>query len=92
MTRGLSAIALTLALTGPMVFTTATPSEGAGIVVRIYDREHHDYHRWDAREQSAYREYLASRHRAYVRYARQRQNERRAYWRWRHEQLQRERR
>jgi hypothetical protein len=75
-----------------MALTTAVPSEGAGIVVRFYDGEHHDYHRWDTREQRAYRAYLASRHRAYVRYSRQRANERREYWRWRHEQLEHERR
>jgi hypothetical protein len=88
----LSAAVLALALAGPMIAATAVPSEGASIVVRIYDRDHHDYHRWDRREQHAYREYLESRHHAYVRYARQREEERRAYWRWRHERLEHERR
>ena len=92
MTRQLSAAALALALAGPMVLTSAAPSEGAAIVVRIYDTGHHDYHRWTSREQHAYREYLESRHLAYVRYARQRAQERRAYWRWRHERLEHERR
>ena len=88
----LSAAALALALVGPMISTTAVPSEGAGLVVRIYDTDHHDYHRWDRREEHAYREYLESRHLAYVRYARQREADRRAYWRWRHERLEHERR
>jgi hypothetical protein len=48
------------------VVTIVAPSEGAGIVVRIYDSEHHDYHRWDTREEHAYREYLASDHPAYI--------------------------
>jgi exonuclease VII large subunit len=92
MTRHLSAVVLGLALAGPMVLTTTTPSEGAAITVRVYDREHRDYHRWDRGEERAYRHYLSERHRAYARYARQRQAERRTYWRWRHEQWERERR
>jgi hypothetical protein len=86
MTRLLSAAALALTLAGPMVLASASPSEGA-IVVRIYDSSHHDYHRWDSREERSYRAYLQERHVAYVRYARQRAAERRAYWRWRHEHL-----
>jgi hypothetical protein len=92
MTRHLSAAALAFTLAGPIVLTTTTLSEGATVSVRVYDREHHDYHRWDGPERRAYRHYLEERHHAYVRYSRQRQAERRAYWRWRHEQLERERR
>jgi hypothetical protein len=73
-----------------MVLTGASPSEGAAIVVRLYDTGHHAYHRWDGREQRAYRAYLESRHLAYVRYAGQRAEQRRAYWRWRHERLEHE--
>ena len=87
MTRQLAAAALAVVLAGPMVLTTASRSEAGAIVVRISASYHHDYHRWDSREERSYRAYLEERHAAYVRYARQRAAERRAYWRWRHEHL-----
>jgi hypothetical protein len=54
---------------------------------RYYDRQHRDYHAWDAREQGAYRHWLMEeRHertyRTYPALERERQAE---YWRWRHE-------
>jgi hypothetical protein len=57
----------------------------ASITFRTYDPYRRDYHTWDGREEHRYRVYLAERHHAYVSYRRQREAERRAYWRWRHE-------
>jgi hypothetical protein len=64
----------------------------ARVTIRVYDPYHHDYHVWNQREQRMYRAYLAERHRSYIAYRRQRLAERRAYWRWRHERLEHERR
>ncbi len=86
-TRFVGLLVLAASVIGPAASAvSASPS------VRVYDREHRDYHRWDSREQRSYRQYLAERRRAYVRYQRQRQAQQRAYWRWRHEQLEHERR
>jgi len=53
---------------------------------RYYDRYHHDYHRWDAREDAAYRHWMeAERHRRYVDYSHLRAEDQRAYWAWRHD-------
>jgi hypothetical protein len=80
---------LGVSVIGPAVgAVSASPSVG----IRVYDREHRDYHRWDSREQRAYRQYLAERRLAYVRYQRQREAQRREYWHWRHERLEHERR
>jgi len=54
---------------------------------RYYDREHKDYHSWDAHERAAYRHWMMDeRHerefRDYGRLDRERQAE---YWKWRHE-------
>lgn len=57
--------------------------------VRVYDPYYHDYHNWNSREEHAYREYLAARHRAYIAYRRQALAQRRAYWHWRHEREER---
>jgi hypothetical protein len=57
---------------------------------RVYDRDHKDYHNWDAAEDRAYRGWFETRHEAYVDYNRldaKRQNE---YWKWRHEHAEHE--
>jgi hypothetical protein len=54
------------------------------VQVRIYDRDHHDYHNWDAREDRAYRHYLVEHHRTYVEYSKQHHRVQRDYWNYRH--------
>ena len=93
MRRLFSALLMTAALAAPMVVPTAAFAGGrVNVTLRIYDPFRHDYHVWDGREERAYRGYLAERHRSYVIYRNQRLSERRAYWRWRHERFERERR
>jgi hypothetical protein len=76
---------LAVPLVMPPSAAAAEGHVGATVTVRTYDPYRHDYHRWDQREERAYRAYLARRHRAYIAYQRQRAAERRAYWRWRHQ-------
>ena len=59
---------------------------------RIYDEPRRDYHRWDSREERAYREYLRETHRDYVEYKRLERREQEAYWAWRHDHPDRDRR
>jgi hypothetical protein len=54
------------------------------VQVRIYDRDHHDYHNWDAHEDHTYRHYLVIHHRSYVVYTRQHHSVQRHYWNYRH--------
>jgi hypothetical protein len=56
-----------------------------GVEVRVYDREHHDYHQWNAGEDTVYRSYLEGRHEPYREYRLLPQEHQRAYWKWRHE-------
>jgi hypothetical protein len=87
-----SALFLSAALLAPATASVAAAAGApAAVVVRVYDRDHRDYHRWDRAEQARYRQYLRERHRSYVAYNRQRAAERRAYWRWRHEHEEHER-
>ncbi len=94
MRRVFSALVVTAALAAPMAATTsaiaAEPRAASHVVVvRVYDPYRNDYHRWDNREERAYRAYLAQHRRSYVVYRHQRLAERRAYWRWRHEREER---
>jgi hypothetical protein len=73
----------------PAVMGAPRPQE---VQLRIYDRDHHDYHNWDDREDHAYRGYLVERHQTYRAYNDQRARDQRNYWKWRHNHPDREER
>jgi len=83
MHRYISSLFLAAAIVAPaLVVAEANAQE---VQVRIYDRDHRDYHNWDDREDRAYRRYLEARHRTYREYHRQHYRTQRHYWRWRHD-------
>ena len=51
---------------------------------RVYDEPRRDYHRWNSREDRAYREYLREQRRQYRVFATLDRREQEAYWEWRH--------
>jgi hypothetical protein len=51
---------------------------------RVYDRQHKDYHNWDANEDRAYRGYLQDNHRQYRPFTELKSREQTSYWNWRH--------
>ena len=51
---------------------------------RYYDKEHKDWHEWNANEDRAYRRYWEDRHHAYINWERANAGQRQAYWNWRH--------
>jgi hypothetical protein len=57
---------------------------GCYAAVRVYDQPRHDYHRWDDREERAYRAYLLERRRDYVEFRLLAPREQDEYWAWRH--------
>jgi hypothetical protein len=66
------------------VALVAAPQPQVGVQVRVYDRDHRDYHNWDDREDRAYRGYLVEQHRSYREYGHQNVRVQRGYWNWRH--------
>ncbi len=89
----ISALILAATFAAPAVLPAAQVRIGATVGRhRVYDRDHRDYHTWYTGENRAYRQYLAERHLRYLRYARKRRAQQSAYWQWRHERLERERR
>jgi hypothetical protein len=81
--RYIGSLVLTAAIATPILFVTEAKAQG--VQVRVYDRDHRDYHNWDDREDRSYRVYLGERHRDYREYNRQNRREQRNYWNWRHE-------
>jgi hypothetical protein len=82
--RYIASLFLTAALAVPVAIMAAAEPQNAGVQVRIYDRDHKDYHNWDDREDRAYRGYLTEQHQTYRVYSKQHRNTQKQYWMWRH--------
>jgi hypothetical protein len=82
--RFVSSLLLVAALAAPTAIMARPKPQDGNVQVRIYDRDHRDYHNWDDREDRAYRRYLAAQHRRYREYNRQHYRAQRNYWYWRH--------
>lgn len=82
--RYFSLLLLGAALVAPAVLIAGPQPQEGSVQVRIYDRDHRDYHNWDDREDRAYRRYLVEQHRGYRTYERQNYRVHRHYWQWRH--------
>ena len=50
-----------------------------------HDKQHNDDHEWNSHEDRAYRIYARDNHRKYSNFSRLKENDRQAYWGWRHE-------
>ena len=58
----------------------------AQVSVRIYDRDHKDYHQWNDGENRAYNRYLDEKKIQRKRdFAKENRSNQANYWRWRHE-------
>jgi hypothetical protein len=86
--NGLVAMTLLACLAAPLMASATSDDhdrDDRGRERRYYDREHRDYHTWDAREDAAYRRWRAERQEKYVEYERLKAKEQERYWHWRHE-------
>lgn len=81
--RFIASLFLAAALVAP-VSIIAAPRAQVNLQVRVYDRNHKDYHNWDDHEDAAYRAYLTDQHRTYRVYAKQNRKTQSNYWNWRH--------
>jgi len=83
--RFIASLFLVAAIAAPVSMLAAPVPQEASVQVRVYDRDHKDYHNWDDREDRAYRGYLVERHENYREYGKQKHKNQRQYWKWRHE-------
>jgi hypothetical protein len=82
--RYISSLLLAAALAAPVAMIAAPGPQDAGIQIRVYDRNHKDYHNWDDRENHAWGVYLSDNHRNAHEYSRAHRREQSHYWNWRH--------
>ena len=52
---------------------------------RYYDKQHNDYHEWNATEEKNYTVYLGEKHITVHTYQKAKPKEQQDYWKWRHE-------
>jgi hypothetical protein len=79
----LSSVFLGAALIAPMaIVANAAPQ---GISVRVYDRDHKDYHNWDDRENRSYGTFRTEHPKYNAQYRKANRRQQSEYWTWRHE-------
>jgi hypothetical protein len=82
--RCLASIFLSAALVAPASIIAAPKPQEASVQVRVYDKDHKDYHNWDAHENAAWDRYNAENHRRVQEFAHANKKEQSQYWAWRH--------
>ncbi len=82
--RYLAPLFLTAALAAPLAVMAAPGPQEANVQVRIYDRDHKDYHEWNDNENRAWDRYLAENHHKTYEFSRANEKQRSQYWNWRH--------
>ena len=82
--RYLASLFLTASIATPISIIAMPSPQEAGIQVRVYDKNHKDYHNWDNNENHAWGAYLTENHRRPHEYAKANKREQSQYWNWRH--------
>ena len=78
----ISSLFLTTALLAPAAIrANAAPQ----VSVRVYDRDHKDYHNWDDREGRSYETFRTDHPKYNVTFGKTNRSQQKTYWNWRHE-------
>ena len=80
----MGSLLLTAALAAPVAIMAVPVPQEASVRVRVYDRNHKDYHNWDDNENRAWGHFLTANHRNSHEYSRSNKKEQSQYWNWRH--------
>jgi hypothetical protein len=76
---------LTAALAAPVSLVAAAVPQDASVQVRVYDKDHKDYHNWDDHENQQWHVFLTENHRKDHEFAKSNKKEQSEYWNWRHD-------
>ncbi|PYU81404.1 MAG: hypothetical protein DMG50_16215 [Acidobacteria bacterium] len=82
--RYIAALFLTAALVAPVAIMAAPAPQEARVQLRVYDKQHKDYHNWDDNENRAWGQYLAQNHRNSREFSKVSKREQSKYWNYRH--------
>ena len=90
--RFVSSLFLAAAIAAPVAIIAAPAPQGASVQLRVYDRNHKDYHNWDDNENRRWGLYLQENHRKDRDFRKASRREQSEYWKWRHDHPDDERR
>ena len=84
--RFTASLLLAGALTAPLALQAQDRDHDRDDRNRVYDREHKDYHNWNADEDNRYRQWYGQTYngRPYRNYKKLHRKDQDAYWTWRH--------
>jgi hypothetical protein len=80
----IASLFLTAAFALPTSLLAAPAAQEARVQVRVYDKQHKDYHNWDDNENRAWGQYLTDNHRNSHEFSKSNKKEQSQYWNWRH--------
>jgi hypothetical protein len=80
----IASLFLTAALAAPVSIMAVPVPQEASVQVRIYDKDHKDYHNWDDRENRAWGQYLTENHKKPHEFKKAKKREQSQYWNYRH--------
>jgi hypothetical protein len=79
MKRYVPALLLALSLSAPVAAVAQEHNQ------RYYDKQHKDYHEWNANEEKNFNVYLGEKHIKVHTWTKAKPRERQDYWNWRHD-------
>jgi hypothetical protein len=82
--RCIASLFLTATLVAPVSIMAAPVPQEARVQIRVYDRQHKDYHNWDDNENRAWGQYLTENHRNSHEFSKANKREQARYWNYRH--------
>jgi hypothetical protein len=80
----IASLLLTAALAAPVAIMAAPGPQEASVQVRVYDKNHKDYHNWNDNENRAWGQFLVENHKDHHEYSKSNKKEQSEYWDWRH--------
>jgi hypothetical protein len=80
----IASLFLTAALAAPVSIMAVPAPQEAGVQVRVYDKEHKDYHNWDDNENRAWGQFLTENHKNSHEFSKANKKEQSQYWNYRH--------
>jgi hypothetical protein len=82
--RYVTSLFLAATLVVPVAILAAPAPQEARVQVRVYDRDHKDYHNWDDNENRSWGQYLNEKHKNSHEFSKANKREQSSYWNWRH--------
>jgi hypothetical protein len=79
----ISSLFLSAALFAPVAITANAAPQS--VSVKVYDRDHKDYHNWDDHEAKSYETFRGDHPKYNVTFGKTKRSQQKTYWNWRHE-------